>query len=109
MQEIYLCATYRGLRRGAHSDTGKRAAVESCAILKEISCQLPARSRMKPRSSCRLNGDGLAALSELLFGPRETSDILVRDRVVAVTEPTLITPARSVAERGEDLVGRRTR
>ena len=24
--------------------------------------------------------DGLAALSELLFGPRETSDILVRDR-----------------------------
>src|ERR1035437_9714844 len=31
--------------------------------------------------------DGLAALSELHFGPRETSDILVRDQVVAVTEP----------------------
>jgi hypothetical protein len=49
--------------------------------------------------------DGLAALSDLLFGPRDTSDILVRDRVVAVTERTLITPARSVAERGDDLGG----
>ena len=36
--------------------------------------------------------DGLAALSELLFGPRETSDILVRDQVVAVTEPDVDHP-----------------
>ena len=36
--------------------------------------------------------DGLAALSEFLFGPRETSDILVRDQVVAVTEPDVDHP-----------------
>ena len=49
--------------------------------------------------------DGLAALSELFFGPRETSDVLVRDQVGAVTEPDVFTPARSVADRGDDLVG----
>src|SRR5680860_669880 len=49
--------------------------------------------------------DGLAALSDLLFGPRETSDILVLDQVVAVTEPDVEQPGRSVADRGDDLAG----